>query len=70
MTTGELHLILDDENKKLSLNELSNIIYELEQDVYDEALKFDNDNCKHHYYMGEENAFHICLMLLTHLKVC
>lgn len=67
MTTAELHLILDDENKKLSKEDLERVIYELKEDVYDEALKQDICTFNHYYYMGEENAFYICLKLLEHL---
>lgn len=44
MTKGELHLILDDDSRKLTLNELQEVIYQLKLDVYDEALKLDVNN--------------------------
>lgn len=79
MTTAELHLILDDENKKLSVKELKEVIYELKQDCEkNDIIVLDNYSsgkcvretyiADSRYYMGEQNAFHIALMLLDHLE--
>ena len=35
MTTNELHEILDDENRKLTADELKEVVYQLKQDSYD-----------------------------------
>lgn len=80
MTTAELHTILDDENKKLSLAELQQIVYELKQDCFKEICilfdDFSNKQCGENHYrhtngylMGEQNAFQIALDLLEHLEV-
>lgn len=39
MTTAELHKILDNENRKLSLDELKQVIYEMKQDTFNEFEK-------------------------------
>lgn len=69
MTFEELHKILDDENRKLSLSELQNILYELKQDCFHEEAKLDPTDRSCRYYAGEQNAFYICLDLLEHLDV-
>ena len=66
MTNGELHDILDDENKKISLKEFRNILYELINDCVDETLKLDIP--KSQYYRGEINAFYIALDLSEHIE--
>lgn len=68
MTFQELHEILDNEHRKLSKKELEQVIYELKQDCFnelygDEMLSIEQNR----YYMGESNAFQICLDLLEHL---
>ena len=70
MTTAELHEILDNEERKLTADELKEVIYQLKQDVfakYSEALEHANLHISQ-YYCGESNAFQICLDLLEHLK--
>lgn len=70
MTTNELHEILDDENRKLTADELKEVVYQLKCDIFNEALKADDNEDIYHlgYYNGETNAFQICLDLLEHLK--
>ena len=70
MTTEELHEILDDENRKLTADELKEVVYRLKQDCNDEYHKqiMMDDYEKATFYSGETNAFHICLDLLEHLK--
>lgn len=70
MTTAELHEILDDENRKLTVDELKEIVYQLKQDCINEQYIYiaKNDGEKAEYYAGEVNAFYICLDLLEHLK--
>ena len=73
MTTNELHDILDDENKKLSLKEMREVIHQLENDVIQKAYEYCNrtneqENYKYGFYMGEINAFILVLDLLEHLE--
>ena len=62
MTNGELHDILDDENKKISLKEFRDILYELIDDCTREAI----NNLS--FYQGEINAFYISLDLSEHIE--
>lgn len=70
MTTAELHEILDNPQRKLTADELKEVIYQLRNDAfaeYGEAL--DNENLHiSQFYCGENNAFQICLDLLEHLE--
>lgn len=84
MTNGELHLILDDENRKLTKRELLNVLCELEHDCADVwqeneqkyHFAFEKDNvgemagylARYKFACGESNAFHIALMLAEHLE--
>ena len=70
MTTNELHEILDDENRKLTADELKEVVWQLKQDCYDEYSKaLSNENLHiSQYYLGEHNGFQLCLDLLEHLK--
>ena len=73
MTTEELHVILDDENKKLSIKEMREVIHQLENDVIQKAYEYCNrtneqENYKYGFYMGEVNAFILVLDLLEHLE--
>ena len=69
MTVYELHEILDDESRKITQSELKQIIYELKLDANNESYEQLNSNCisKYEFYVGEMNAFMICLDLLEHL---
>ena len=70
MTTAELHEILDDENRKLTADELKEVVYQLKQDTfekYGEVLEVENLHISQ-FYLGETKAFEICLDLLEHLK--
>lgn len=71
MIANELFGILDDETRELTVNELKEIIYRLKQDVfseYCEALTMENLHISQ-FYLGEDNAFQICLDLLERLAV-
>lgn len=74
MTFEELHEILDNEDKKLSLKELEQVIYELKQDCFNreylllDMFRSEEVKFKIRYYQGEQNAFQIVLDLLEHLK--
>ena len=74
MTTADLHKILDDENRKLSLDELKQVIYEMKQDAFNEYAKAIEAKSQKRqdirnigFYSGEQNAFQILLDLLEHL---
>lgn len=82
MTTAELHEILDNPNKHLTPVEMKEVIYKLKLDAFHEAEKYheakviaelNHDMSQHqalalfNYYVGESNAFQICLDLLEHL---
>ena len=70
MTTEEVHEILDNEERKLTADELKEVVFKLKQDVfarYSEALEHENLHISQ-FYIGEVNAFQICLDLLEHLK--
>lgn len=77
MTFEELHEILDNENKKLSIEELKEVIYELKQDCCKNDMivtdNYSQGKCyketyisDSRYYTGEQNAFQIVLDLLEH----
>jgi hypothetical protein len=72
MTIAELHEILDDENRKLTVDELKEVVYQLKQDCWDEYYKENAKENANNYkmanYSGEINAFFICLDLLEHLE--
>lgn len=70
MTTNELHEILDDENRKLTADELKEVVYQLKQDTFDKYCEeMSKDNIQNsQFYGGETNAFQICLDLLEHLE--
>lgn len=67
MTTTELHEILDDENRKLSLAELKQVIYELKQDSLDKCFDGKNSITEALITNGKISAFQIVLDLLEHL---
>lgn len=70
MTTAELHEILDDENRKLTADELKEVVCQLLLDTLDEWNKnIGNENLYiSQFYSGKTEAFRICLDLLEHLK--
>lgn len=74
MTTADLHKILNDENRKLSLDDLKQVIYEMKQDAFNEFGKslerksLNRQDIRNiGFYDGEQNAFQIVLDLLEHL---
>lgn len=76
MTTAELHEILDDENRKLTADELKEVINKLldslaeqyRKDVGKPKTMAEIIERRLSMYIGEMKAFHICLDLLEHLK--
>lgn len=69
MTTAQLHEILDNENRKLTLAELEQVIYELKQDAFNELIRSEIGGMQYKFYDGEQNAFQLALDLLEHLEV-
>lgn len=71
MTTAELHQILDDENKKITLKEYQEILYQLNWDVQSEICKLTKEDITHpeiKWYNGEMNGFQLALSLSEHIK--
>ena len=71
MTVEELHQILDDENKKITLKEYQEILYELNWDVQSEICKLTKEDITHpeiKWYNGEMNGFQLALSLSEHIK--
>ena len=68
MTNGELHDILDDENKKISLKEFRDILWQLKEDSFNEMNKRDATNPHSLRYSGQINAFYIALDLSKHVE--
>ena len=68
MTNAELHEILDDENKKISLKEYRDILFKLKEDCFEQIYKLKVDNFKAQFYYGEVNAFYIALDLSEHIS--
>lgn len=71
MTVAELHSILDDPTRKITKDELTEVVFQLKQDVWDayfkESNKEDANNYKLAFYDGEGNAFRIVFDLIQHL---
>lgn len=71
MTITELHKILDNENRKITLKEYQEILYQLKWDVQDEIYKLTEEYVTHpklKWYNGEMNGFQIALDLSEHIK--
>ena len=70
MTKEELHKILDDDNKKISLSEFRDILYVLKRDCFCESglVSATQDKYKMGFYDGEINAFYLALDLSEHIK--
>lgn len=75
MKASTLQEIIGSEAKKLTIRELTDIIYELKKDCHSELIEAEerNDRREARFYSGEINAFNICLDLLDKVqnqKVC
>lgn len=75
MKASTLQEIIGSEAKKLTIRELTDIIYELKKDCHSELIETEerNDRREARFYSGEINAFNICLDLLDKVqnqKVC
>ena len=69
MTTAELHQILDDKNKKITLKEYQEILFQLQRDTIEEQVKYiEGNDHKYSWYNGEMNAFQLALDLSEHIK--
>lgn len=68
MTKEELHKILDDDSKKISLSEFREILYRMKVDCFEQINVLDNLDPKTQWYYGEINAFYLALDLSEHIK--
>ena len=68
MTKEELHKILDDENKKITLSEFREMLYRMKEDCFEQINVLDNLDPKTQWYYGEINAFYLALDLSEHIK--
>lgn len=72
MTTAELHNILDDKNKKISLKEYQDILYQLKNDTIAlatrEEVEKQEETKRCYWYQGETNGFQIALELSKHIE--
>lgn len=67
MTAEELQKILQDD-KKLTIEDVQGILWELKQDCFNETYKALNKETEN-FYHGEINAFYICLDLLEKVDI-
>lgn len=69
MTAAELYQILDDKNKKITLKEYQEILYQLNLDVESEIRKLTKEDVSiKWYYNGGMNGFKFALNLSEHIK--
>lgn len=69
MTVVELHQILDDENKKITLKEYQEILFKLKWDAVSEVSKLPIEQMnRFSWYNGEVNGFQLALDLSEHIK--
>lgn len=70
MTVAELHEILDDENKIISLKEYQEILFQLKHDCTKQIADWDYDiiSKEYQWYTGEMNGFQIALDLSEHIN--
>lgn len=69
MTVAELHEILDDENRKITLKEYQEILFELKWDTIEMASKVPAGQISaFQWYNGEMNGFQLALDLSEHIK--
>ena len=66
MTAKELQNICRS-SKKLTIEEVQDILWELKEDCFNETLK-DLKKGQEYFYYGEINAFYICLNLLEKVE--
>lgn len=69
MTNRELCELLNDENRKISLKEFQEILYQFKEDCMNETYKLGTDDRNVQFYYGETNAFSIALDLSEHLDI-
>ena len=67
MTFEKLHLILDNPDNKLTLDEFKQLLYELKNDCIHEQSKIEPTTGSFQFYAGEANAFMIALDLAEHI---
>ena len=69
MTNAELYEILDDKNKKITLKEYQEILFQLKHDCT-QHVDWDCDRTSREYqwYCGEMTGFQLALDLSKHIK--
>lgn len=67
MTFEKLHLILDNPDSKLTLDEFKQVLYELKNDCIHEQSEIEPTTDSFQFYAGEANAFMIALDLAEHI---
>ena len=68
MTVEELHSILDDSSKKITLPQFQEVIQALKNDVFHLMNDMEKPKNEREWYSGEHNAFQIVLDLSEHIK--
>lgn len=69
MTVAELREILDDKNRKITLKEYREILYQLRWDTVNEQVKYiEDDDIRYSWYNGEMNGFRIAFDLSEHIE--
>ena len=72
MTTAELHKVLVDENRKITLKEYQKILYHLKSNAIDVQVKYIrrgiHNDPKFSWYNGKMDAFDLALDLSKHIK--
>lgn len=68
MTAAELQDILHDEDRKINLDELEEMIIDLRREYHERMLMYGKNGKHDHeqYYRGKEDAMNIVLTLLEH----
>ena len=68
MTVAELHEILDDKNKKITLKEFQRLLWEMQKDANEEHTKYEFNDKEFQWYCGEMNGFQLALDLSEHIE--
>lgn len=74
MTKEELYEIFNKKNKKYTLKEIKQIIYEFKEICTEASLGYAKEKkneritVNNNFHMGEAGAYDICLYLLDHLE--
>ena len=68
MTDEDLHRILDDSSKKITIPQFQEVIQALKNDVFHLMNDMGKPENEREWYSGEHNAFQIVLDLSEHIK--